>query len=81
MYFKGERTWKRYPLQISAINNQSAIYLLHYISHVRTSACYLNLVEIIDLQRYKIIRKKRTIKKLLDQPEIDDHFVFPVFKN
>jgi hypothetical protein len=81
MFRRSEQIWKQYPQNITAVNNKEAVYLLHYISYVRITRCHLALVEIIDLQRYRIVRKKNQVGKLLSLPENKRLFLFPVNKN
>ncbi|WP_118972719.1 hypothetical protein [Taibaiella koreensis] len=79
MFGRSEKIWKQYPQNITAVNNKEALYLLHYLSYVRITKCHLGLTEIIDLQRYRIIRKKQQVHRLL--AEKDKLFLFPVNKN
>jgi hypothetical protein len=81
MFRRSEQIWKQYPQNITAVNNKEAVYLLHYISYVRITRCHLSLVEIIDLQRYRIVRQKNQVSKLLSLPEKKRLFLFPVNKN
>lgn len=81
MFPRKERTWKQYPQNVTAVNKQEALYLLHYITYVHITRSYLNLTEIIDLQGYRIIRKKSTISRLLARPQDRDSFIFPINKN
>lgn len=81
MFPRKERTWKQYPQNVTAVNKQEALYLLHYITYVHITRSYLNLTEIIDLQGYRIIRKKSTISRLLARPQERDSFIFPINKN
>ena len=74
MFGRSEKIWKRYPQHITAVNNKEAMYLLHYLSYVRITRCYLSLTEIIDLQRYRIIRKKHLISSLLSAPAKEQLF-------
>jgi len=81
MFRRGERLWKKYPQDITAASNEEALYLLHYLSYVRNSRCYLQLMEIIDLHRYRIIRNRNKIGRILSAQERKQHFLFPVVKN
>ncbi len=81
MFRRSEQIWKQYPQNITAVNNKEAVYLLHYISYVRITRCHLPLIEVIDLQHYRIVRKKNLVGKLLSLPEKKRLFLFPVNKN
>jgi hypothetical protein len=81
MFGRSEQIWKQYPQHITAVSNREAVYLLHYISYVRITKCHLGLIEIIDLQRYRVIRKKQQVGKLLSLPDDKRLFLFPVNKN
>ena len=78
---RSTRTWKQYPQNITAINNREALYLLHFLTYVHITRSYLDLTEVVDLQRYRIVRKKSTVSKILARPQTRDCFVFPVNKN
>lgn len=79
MFGRSEKIWKQYPQNITAVNNKEALYLLHYLSYVRITQCHIRLTEIIDLQRYRIIRKKHLVSRML--ADRDRLFLFPVNKN
>lgn len=81
MFGRREKIWKHYPQDITAINNQEAIYILHYISFVRITRSYLHLTEIVDLQRYRLVKKKAQVLKMLSLDQGDSAFLFPVNKN
>lgn len=81
MFRRSEQIWKQYPQQITAVNYKEAMYLLHYISYVRITKCHLALTEIIDLQRYRLVRKRHQIGRLLSLPERERQFLFLVNKN
>ncbi len=81
MFGRREQIWKRYPQQITAVSNKEAVYLLHYLSYVRITRCHLALIEVVDLQRYRLIRKKHQISRLLSRPEKERLFLFPLYKN
>lgn len=81
MFGRREKIWKHYPQDITAINNQEAVYILHFMSFVRMTRSYLHLTEIIDLQRYRLVRKKAQVQKLLARDAQDRIFLFTVNKN
>lgn len=81
MFGRSEKIWKQYPQNIVAINNHEALYLSHYISYVRMSKCYLSLIEIIDLQHYRLIQKKHMIQRMLSHSCDEQLFLFPFNKN
>lgn len=81
MFRRSEQIWKQYPQHITAVSNKEAVYLLHYISYLRITRCHLALIEIVDLQRYRLIRKRHQISKFLSLPEKERLFLFPVNKN
>jgi hypothetical protein len=81
MFGRSEKIWKQYPQNIAAVNNQEALYLLHYIAYLEITKCYLGTTEILDAQRYRIINKKSKILKVLSLRDKDRIFLFPVNKN
>jgi hypothetical protein len=81
MFGRSEKIWKQYPQNIAAISNREALYLLHYMAYVEITKGYLNVTEILDVQRYRVIRKKNKISKALSLTEKERLFLFPVNKN
>ncbi len=81
MFGRREKIWKQYPQNIAAVNNREALYLLHYITYIEITKCYLGTTEILDAQRYRVINKKNSILKVLMLSEKERIFLFPVNKN
>ncbi len=82
MFQRSKRIWKQYTQNISAVNHQEALYLLHYLTFMQITRNYLNFIEIIDLQRYRIVKDKKKVHKFLSRSAKDaPHFLFPVNMN
>lgn len=81
MFGRSEKIWKQYPQNIAAVNNREALYLLHYITYIHITKYHLNVMEILDVQRYRIIRKKNKVAKTLALPIKESSFLFPFNKN
>jgi hypothetical protein len=75
-----DNTWLHYVKNIMAADVSSAIFLASYIRHSRTSKNYASALEVIDLQKYKVIRQDSKVRiALRERAHIP--FVFVVGKN
>ncbi len=82
MYSHSKGIWKQYTRNIAAVNHQEALYLLHYLTFMQITRNYLQLTEIVDLQRYRLIKDKKKIHRiLLQNPKEISSFLFPINKN
>jgi hypothetical protein len=82
MFRRSERIWKQYTQHTSAVNVAEAIYLLHYFSLLELNCSYFSLIEIIDVQRYRIVRNKDKVYQMLLLPDNKQPaFQFPFHKN
>lgn len=81
MFRRSEKTWKYYPQSILALSREDALYLNHFLIKVRHTKHYINLMEIIDLQRYRLIRKTNIIQRILNMDFDKQKFLFLFNKN
>lgn len=81
MFRRSEKTWKYYPQNILALSREEAMYLRQFLSKVNYTKHYLSLMEIIDLQRYRLIRKRNVILRMLSMDIDKQKFLFPLNKN
>jgi hypothetical protein len=76
----GNKVWLHYVKNIIAADLSSAVFLASYLRHTSITKDYTASLEIIDLQKYKIITQpakvRRSIKDRMHIP-----FVFVVGKN
>jgi hypothetical protein len=80
--FRGKaHIWQQYEQDILAVNSKEAAYMLYYLSFVRMSRCYLKIMEVADLQRYKLLRKPAQIKNFLLLNPQEKAFMFLLHKN
>ena len=73
-------TWLHYVKNIIAADISSAIFLASYLRHCNSSKNYAASLEIIDLQKYKVIKKEAKVRVALRE-RVNIPFVFVVGKN
>ena len=76
----GNNTWMHYVKNIIAADVSSAIFLASYLRHSNMSKNYASSLEIIDLQKYKVIKQHAKVRIALRE-RINIPFVFVVGKN
>ena len=81
MLRRNETIWKYYPQSILALSKEEALQLKQFLTKVRHTKQYINLMEIIDLQRYRLIRKTNLIQRLLSMDFDKQKFLFLFNKN
>lgn len=75
-----ENTWKKYVKNIIAADVSSAVFLASYMRHTTLSRSYTAALEVIDLQRYKVITQKNKVRAAMSR-YASTPFVFFVGKN
>jgi len=74
------KVWMHYLNDIIAADLYSAVFLSSYMRHSVITRHYVNFLEVVDLQRYKVIRKFPKVKAAIkDRSNIP--FVFVIGKN
>jgi len=81
MFPRREKVWKYFPLNILATDHKEALYLNHFLMHVRYTKQYLSAMEILDFQHYKIVKKAHLINRILSNLSKQSDFIFPFTKN
>jgi len=81
MFRRSEKIWKYYPKSVLALSHDEALYLSQFLSKIRHTRHYISLMEIIDLQRYRLIRKKNMIQRMLAMDFDRQKFLFIFNKN
>lgn len=76
-----ERVWFKFEQNIVAVNDEAALMLLSYLRQAQLNGLHYSAIEIIDLQRYKLITRKNLVRNVLHLPSRDLVFIFPVCKN
>jgi len=75
-----DRVWLHYVKNIIAADIPSAVFLASYLRYTGVTRKYTSSLEVIDLQRYKIIKKAgKVYASLRERTNIP--FVFVVCKN
>jgi hypothetical protein len=74
------KVWLHYVKNIIAADLSSAVFLASYLRYSGISRDYSSYLEIIDLQKYKIIKKPEKVSRaLFERTKVP--FVFVVGKN
>ena len=74
------KVWLHYVKNIIAADVSSAVFLASYLRYAGISKEYADALEIIDLQKYKVIKKAGKVREALDAKK-NFPFVFVVGKN
>lgn len=72
--------WLHYVKNIIASDLRSAVFLASYIRMNGLSKMHAKYLEVIDLQKYKVIKNETKVRSILSS-YIDTPFVFIVGKN
>ena len=78
--WRENKTWLHYIKNIIAADVSSAVFLATYIRHTTISKNYTSSLEIIDLQKYKVIKQDVKVRIALRE-RINIPFVFVIGKN
>ena len=62
---KQNKVWIKYSNEILAIDSSSARFLVDYLHFVLINRSHIPSHEVIDLQRYKIIREERKVRSAI----------------
>jgi hypothetical protein len=75
-----QNTWIHYVKNIIAADITSAILLASFLRRSNMNKSYVAYLEVIDLQRYKVITKKNKVRAALNEAT-NTPFIFFVGKN
>lgn len=75
-----ENIWIHYVKNIIAADVSSAIFLASYLRRSNMNKSYVAHLEVIDLQKYKVIKKKNKVRAALNDA-MNTPFIFFVGKN
>ena len=79
--WKGQdKTWLHYVKDIIAADVYSAVFLASYLRQTAIRKSYLSALEVIDLQKYKVVTEARKVNATLKE-RLNIPFVFVVGKN
>lgn len=80
MWFDNHHIWMHYPAGILAADKESAHFLQRYIHLTAIYRNHLSVMEVIDLQKYKVIKDFRKVKQAVNE-RLGIPFVFLSCKN
>jgi hypothetical protein len=75
-----DHVWLHYVKNIIATDIHSAVFLASYLLYSGLSRDYTSSLEVIDLQRYKVVRKAAKVYAALNKKH-EMPFIFVVCKN
>ena len=75
-----DKTWLHYVKDIIAADVYSAVFLASYLRQTSIKRSYIPALEVIDLQKYKVIKDVRKVRAALKE-RLNIPFVFVVGKN
>ncbi len=78
--WRGNTVWLHYVKNIIAADVPSAVFLASYLRHTGISKDYAASLEVIDLQRYKVVSHPPKVRQAL-RDRLHIPFVFVVGKN
>lgn len=78
--WRGNKVWLHYVKNIIAADVPSAVFLASYLRYSGITKDYASYLEIIDLQKYKVIKKTAKVQAAL-RDRVHIPFIFVVGKN
>lgn len=75
MWSRKHEIWKRYHEDVLAMDNYDAFFLSAYIRHANLHRIDAHVTEVIDLQRYRLIRKPGLVRSALREKK-HEPFIF-----
>jgi hypothetical protein len=72
--------WMHYVKNIIAADVPSAVFLATYLRYSKITRDYVSYLEIVDLQKYRVIRKAHKVNETLTQ-RLRKPFIFVIGKN
>jgi hypothetical protein len=80
MWERHHKVWKLFQKNLMAKDYQDAVFLSAYMRYSHTNRSDLHTTEVIDLQRYKRIKKPLQVKRYLKEMK-EEPFVFFFCRN
>lgn len=80
MWGKSNKVWIKYQRDVLATDVYSAVFLSAFLRHSEIQKLYSWQMEVIDLQRYKLIKKPSRIQRVVKSREREP-FIFIIGKN
>lgn len=80
MWRRTSKTWSLFPHEIVATQAKDATCLYHFVRHVKANRMIAAWVEVVDLQRYRLVSHVPKVRNYLREKQ-DEPFIFFHFKN
>lgn len=81
MYFKKEKYWKCFGEDTLAVYHGDAQFLRRFLKQATLSKSYLKSYEVVDVQKYRLVKSQRKVAALLKLKPAEQYFIFPVNLN
>ncbi|MCB0696294.1 MAG: hypothetical protein KDC07_02950 [Chitinophagaceae bacterium] len=75
MWSDNNKVWTSYTNGLLATDVDSAAFLRNYLRYIIVSRKHYNTLEVIDLQKYKVIRSSRKLRQAINE-RLSIPFVF-----
>ena len=75
-----ENMWLHYVKNIIAADVPSAVFLATYLREINFSKIFIGTLEVLDLNKYKVVKKKNKIRAYLNERNTVP-FVFVICNN
>lgn len=75
-----DKVWMHYVKDIIASDVYSAVFLASYMRYARTSKSYADGMEVVDLQKYKVVKQPNKVRQAIRE-RANVPFVFVIGKN
>lgn len=80
MWSGQDKVWLHYVKDIIAADVYSAVFLASYLRYMSLNKSYVSYLEVIDLQKYKVIKQKQKVRAAIKE-RVNVPFVFVVCRN
>lgn len=81
VYYREKKIWHHFTDDVIAENALDAHNLTQWVTQQHYSLQYLQPLEIVDLQNYRLIKQRSKIQDVLRLPAAEQVFLFVVNKN
>ena len=81
MFFRKEKIWEHFHHDILASYEEDATMLYVFLKMQQINRTDIESFEVIDVQRYRLIKKKHKVAEILKRHSSEMCFIFPVNKN
>lgn len=81
MFFRKEKFWEYFYPEVLACNEEDATLLYLFLKLQQIERTDIDTFEVIDIRRYRLVKKKHKVAEFLKRKPAEMSFIFPVNKN